>query len=51
MAHADSILFIKVHGVKMAIMLVYLDDLVITGDDKAEVCQTKENNAVCFQMK
>ena len=34
MAHADSSLFIKVHGVKMAIVLVYVDDLIITGDDK-----------------
>ena len=39
-AHADSSLFIKVHGVKMTIVLVYMDDLIITGDSEVEVCQT-----------
>ena len=51
MAHTDSILFIKAHEVKMAIVLVYVDDLIITSDDEAEVRQTKENLAVRFQMK
>ena len=51
MAYADSSLFIKVHEVKMAIVLVYVDDFIIIGDDEAKVCQTKENLAVCFQMK
>ena len=51
MAHAYSSLFIKVHKVKMAIVLVYVDDLIITGDDEAEVYQTKENLTVRFLMK
>ena len=51
MAHVDSSLFIKVHEVNMAIVLMYMDDLIITGDDEAEVHQIKENLAVCFQMK
>ena len=42
-AHVDSSLLIKVHGVKMAIVLVYVDDLIITSDDEAEVRQTKES--------
>ncbi|XP_042387961.1 uncharacterized mitochondrial protein AtMg00810-like [Zingiber officinale] len=44
-------LFIKTNKGKLAIVLVYVDDLVITGDDKAEILQTKENLSVQFQMK
>ena len=51
MAHADSSPFIKVHSMKMAIVLECVDDLIITSDDEAEVHQTKENLAVRFQMK
>ncbi|KAL5551327.1 hypothetical protein UlMin_001503 [Ulmus minor] len=32
-------------------MLVYVDDLIITGDDEVEILRTKENLSVCFQMK
>jgi hypothetical protein len=51
MAHADSSLFVKVKEAKIAIVLVYVDDLIITGDDDAEIYQTKENLSVRFQMK
>jgi len=32
---ADSNLFVKSNEGKMAIVLVYMDDLIITGDDEA----------------
>ncbi|KAL5580804.1 hypothetical protein UlMin_013246 [Ulmus minor] len=32
-------------------MLVYVDDLIITGDDEAKILRTKENLSVHFQMK
>ena len=32
-------------------MLVHVDDLIITRDDKDEICQTRENLAVRLQMK
>ena len=32
-------------------MLVYVDDLIITGDHEAEILQTKMNLSVRFQMK
>ncbi|KAE8708634.1 hypothetical protein F3Y22_tig00110336pilonHSYRG00004 [Hibiscus syriacus] len=48
---ADSSLFVKVNEGKLAIVLVYVDDLIITGDDEAEILQTKENLSVRFQMK
>ncbi|KAL5795083.1 hypothetical protein ACOSP7_003677 [Xanthoceras sorbifolium] len=48
---ADSSLFAKAKGGKIAIVLVYIDDLIITGDDVEEICRTKENLSVRFQMK
>nr|CAN79780.1 hypothetical protein VITISV_041885 [Vitis vinifera] len=48
---ADSSLFVKANGGKLAIVLVYVDDLIITGDDVEEICRTKENLSVRFEMK
>ncbi|KAE8684131.1 PLAC8 family protein [Hibiscus syriacus] len=48
---ADSSLFVKANEGKLAIVLVYVDDLIITGDDEEEILQTKENLSVRFQMK
>ncbi|KAE8725578.1 PLAC8 family protein [Hibiscus syriacus] len=47
----DSSLFVKANEGKLTIVLVYVDDLIITGDDEAEILQTKENLSVRFQMK
>ncbi|KAL0427812.1 UNVERIFIED_CONTAM: Retrovirus-related Pol polyprotein from transposon RE1 [Sesamum latifolium] len=51
MTSADSSLFIKAKERKLAVVLVYVDDLIITGDCEEEVLQTKENLSVRFQMK
>lgn len=51
MAPADSSLFVKARDGKLAIVLVYVDDLIITGDDVEEIRRTKENLSVRFQMK
>ncbi|KAJ8627709.1 hypothetical protein MRB53_021016 [Persea americana] len=48
---ADSSLFVKAKEKKLAIVLVYVDDLIITGDCEEEILQTKENLSVRFQMK
>uniref|UniRef100_A0A2N9HY47 Integrase catalytic domain-containing protein n=1 Tax=Fagus sylvatica TaxID=28930 RepID=A0A2N9HY47_FAGSY len=48
---ADTSLFVKANEGKLAIVLVYVDDLVITGDDEEEILRTKENLSVRFQMK
>ncbi|KAJ9556278.1 hypothetical protein OSB04_010892 [Centaurea solstitialis] len=50
-AHADPSLFIKERDGKLAIVLVYVDDLIITGDDEREIHQTGANLSVRFQMK
>ena len=35
----------------MAIILVYMDDLIITRDDEAEIQQIQVNLSIYFQMK
>ena len=50
-APADSSLFMKERGGKLAIVLVYVDDLIIAGDDVEEIHQTRGNLSVRFQMK
>ena len=50
-APTNSSLFVKLQGSILATMLVYVNDLIITGDDEDEIHQTRENLVVYFQMK
>ena len=50
-AHADSNLLVKLSKGKLAIVLVYVDNFILTSDDGEEICQTRENLLVRFQMK
>ena len=50
-ALADSSLFVKLQGSKLAVVLVYVDDLIITRDDEDEIRRIRENLVVRFQMK
>ena len=51
LAPVDSSLFVKEQKGKVAIILVYVDDLIITGDDEEEAHQIRSNLLVRFQMK
>lgn len=44
-------LFIKSNGGKAAIVLVYLDDLIIIGDNEKKIFRMKENLSVRFHIK
>lgn len=50
-APSDSSLFVKTQGGKLSVVLVYVDDLIITGDNNEEIQRVKENLSVRFQMK
>lgn len=51
MTNSDSSLFVKRVGLKLAVVLVYVDDLIITGDAHEEMQQIKQNLSVRFYMK
>jgi hypothetical protein len=44
----NSILFVKVNEGKIAIVLFYVDDLIIISDDELKIIQTKENLSIHF---
>ncbi|TYK03493.1 putative mitochondrial protein [Cucumis melo var. makuwa] len=48
---ADSSLFVKAQDSKVAIILVYMDNLIITGDHIDKARQIKQNLLVRFEMK
>jgi len=50
-APSNSSLFMKSKDGRLAIVLVYVDDLIITGDYSKEIQRTRENLSVRFQMK
>lgn len=51
LTHADTSLFIKKIDDKVVVVLVYVDDLIITGDVQEEITQLKANLCVRFKMK
>lgn len=51
MTHADASLFVKTKRGKTAIVIVYVDDLIITGDFEGMISQLKENLCTRFHMK
>ena len=51
MVHTDSSLFINADEGNLSTILVYTDDLILTGDDEEEIQLTREKLLVHFQMK
>lgn len=49
--NSDASLFVKSCGSQVAVVLVYVDDLIITGNFETEIAQLKENLCTRFRMK
>jgi hypothetical protein len=50
-SNADHTLFFKHHHYKITILIVYVDDIVITGDDAEEISYLKKMMAKIFEVK
>ena len=50
-ASSDSSLFVKQVESQVVVVLIYVDDLIITGDLEEEIGQLKSNLCVRFRMK
>jgi hypothetical protein len=49
--NADHTLFFKKKDGKMTVLIVYVDDMVLTGDDPSEIEDLKKHLATKFEMK
>ena len=50
-SQSDHTLFIKRRGDQMACLIIYVDDMIITGDDEDEIENLKRNLFQEFEMK
>lgn len=50
-AHSDHTLFFKRQHTGLTILIVYVDDIVLTGDDKTEIQSVKNKLAAEFELK
>jgi len=49
--NGDHTVFYRHSGRRIAILAVYVDDIIITGDDEVEVKRLKENLSKEFEVK
>ncbi|CAN6709377.1 unnamed protein product [Malus baccata var. baccata] len=50
-SHSDHTLFVKRGSGKVTALIIYVDDMIITGDDSEEMMKLEQNLAVEFEMK
>jgi len=50
-SNSDHTLFIKHKGNKVTVLIVYVDDMIITGDDEEEISRLQKALATYFEMK
>jgi hypothetical protein len=50
-SNSDHTLFIKHNGKKVTVLIVYVDDMIITSDDEEKISRLQEELATDFEMK
>lgn len=50
-AQADHTLFVKIQSSQVIVLIVYVDDIIVTGNDAAEVAPLKDGLAKEFEIK
>ena len=50
-SNSDYTLFLKRQNDRITCLIIYVDDIIITGDDKEEICTLKEQLSREFEMK
>ena len=50
-SNSDHTLFLKRRMEKLTTLIIYVDDMIVTGDDKEEILRLKDYLATDFEMK
>ncbi|CAL8156129.1 unnamed protein product [Prunus armeniaca] len=50
-SHSDHTLFVKRRNGKVTALIIYVDDVIITGDDSDEIVKLEKNLSIEFEMK
>ncbi|KAM2422408.1 hypothetical protein ACFXTH_028630 [Malus domestica] len=50
-SNSDNTLFLKRRMSKLTTLIIYVDDMIVTGDDKEEISRLKDYLATEFEMK
>jgi hypothetical protein len=50
-SHSDHTLFLKHRNRKVTVLIIYVDDMIITGDDREEISRLQKHLVTKFEMK